>query len=64
MLKNERRLSINELLDRIAEVTGTRPNRVTVWRWVRRGVMPAPSRLGLRRIYWRESEIDDWLASQ
>jgi predicted DNA-binding transcriptional regulator AlpA len=60
----ERLLSIVELLDRIAEVTGTRPDRVTVWRWVRRGAMPAPSQLGLRRLFWRESEIDEWLASR
>lgn len=60
----ERRLSIDEVLDRIFNVTGKRPDRVTVWRWVQRGAMPAPARLGLRRIYWRESEIDAWLASR
>jgi predicted DNA-binding transcriptional regulator AlpA len=60
----ERRLSVEELIDRIAETTGVRPNRVTIWRWVRHGAMPAPSRLGLRRLYWWASEIDEWLAAR
>ena len=60
----ERRLTVEDLLNRIAEVTGTRPDSVTIWRWVRGGVMPAPSQIGMRRLFWRESEIDEWLASK
>ncbi|MHB8384297.1 MAG: helix-turn-helix transcriptional regulator [Candidatus Binataceae bacterium] len=40
------------------------PSRATLWRWVARGIFPQPLRLGLRKLAWRESEIDAWLADR
>jgi prophage regulatory protein len=36
-------------------------SRVTIWKWVHEGKFPPGRRLG-RRIFWLESDIDDWIA--
>lgn len=39
--------------------------RVSVWNMVRKGMMPAPLKLGgSNRIAWRSSEIAAWIAKQ
>ena len=39
-------------------------SRVTAWRAVRDGLLPAPIILGPNSVGWYESEIDEWLASR
>ena len=38
--------------------------RQTLWAWAKAGTFPAPTRLGLRAIAWRESTIDAWQAER
>ena len=35
----------------------------TVWRWVKSGVLPQPTRLGRRFAYWQREEIENALAA-
>jgi prophage regulatory protein len=62
-MSNERNeetlLSLEQVLQRLP-VEG-RPHRVTLWRWVRRGVFPQPLQLGLRTVRWRERDIEAYL---
>lgn len=58
-LCDDKLLSLKEVLPRIGN-----PHRSTVWRFVRLGIFPAPMRLGLRKLAWRESDIDAWLANR
>jgi prophage regulatory protein len=39
-------------------------DRSTVYRQIRDGRFPAPVDLGLRRLAWRESDINAWIASR
>lgn len=39
-------------------------DRSTIWRMTREGRFPQPVAIGLRRLAWRESEIDQWIASR
>lgn len=36
---------------------------MTIWRWVRDGVLPAPIKIRGRN-YWRRSELDAWIEEQ
>lgn len=36
---------------------------MTLWRWLKRGILPAPLSIS-RRNYWRASEIRTWMDSQ
>jgi prophage regulatory protein len=36
----------------------------TVYKWVREGTFPAPVRLGVQSVGWREVDIEAWLASR
>jgi predicted DNA-binding transcriptional regulator AlpA len=56
---NEIWLSQIEVIERIP----SHPSKPTLWRWVRAGAFPKPQ-AGLKRLYWRESEINAWLASR
>ncbi|MGA7873040.1 MAG: AlpA family phage regulatory protein [Candidatus Binatus sp.] len=55
-------LSLEQVLQRLP-IEG-RPHRVTLWRWINQGVFPQPLRLGLRKVRWRESDVDAWLAER
>lgn len=39
-------------------------HRSTLRRWVARGLMPAPIRLGLRTVVWDAEEIEQWQAAR
>ena len=39
-------------------------SRPTLWRLVKRGAFPRPLRLSPRRIGWRRSTIEAWLAER
>ena len=54
----EELLPLHEVLRR----TGCR--RSTIYAWIQRGHFPAPVRLGPRRVAWRRSEIDFWIATR
>lgn len=36
-------------------------HRTTIYRWVARGVLPAPIKLGINTVAWNRAEIIDWL---
>jgi len=37
------------------------PHRVSIWRWIKRGVFPRPICIGTRKLVWRASEVKGWL---
>ena len=39
-------------------------SRTTVWRQVKAGDSPAPIRLSPRSVGWRQSDIEEWIASR
>ena len=50
---------------RLSEVrTRTALARTTIYRKMREGSFPEPLKVGVRAVRWRESEIEDWLASR
>ena len=53
----ENTLTANE----VCELTGI--GRTTLDSWVRRGLLPAPFRFGLRRLYWDREEVVAALAT-
>ncbi len=57
MNEKEKLLSFKEVAARVGGAS-----RVTVWRWVQAGHFPAPIRIGLRKIAWRERDIETWLS--
>ena len=46
----------------LAELLGI--SRTTLWRWERRGLLPAKRQLGPNCIGWLESEIESWLEAK
>ena len=53
----DRYISADELAARLGV------SRMTVWRWSKAGVLPAPVALGPHRVAWKESEIVAWEAT-
>jgi prophage regulatory protein len=52
-------------LIRIPEVKGKIGcSRSTILNWVKAGTFPAPVKLSARMIAWRESEVNQWIASR
>ena len=41
-----------------------RLGRSTIYRLMRTGKFPAPLRIGMRAVRWKESEIDDFLSTR
>ena len=39
-------------------------SRSAIYRLMRAGEFPAPQRVGLRAVRWRESDLEAWLASR
>jgi prophage regulatory protein len=39
-------------------------HRVTLYTWIRDGILPKPIRFGARSVGWRASTIDAWLAKR
>ena len=39
-------------------------SRSTIYHLMSRGAFPAPIRLGVRAVGWRESDLADWLAQR
>ena len=38
-----------------------RVSRVTLWEWRRKGLVPAPIRVGLNRLRWRAQDVRNYL---
>lgn len=36
-------------------------SKSTIYEYIQRGIFPAPIKIGLRRVGWLESDVDDWL---
>jgi len=43
----------------VVEMTGV--SRATLYVWMTQGIFPQASKIGLRRIGWRASQIDRWM---
>lgn len=56
--RGDRILRVREVLARISV------SRSTLYKWMDEGRFPRHVQLGPRSIGWRESEIDEWLASR
>ena len=39
-------------------------SRSSLYRMMRNGAFPEPLKVGVRAVRWRESEIEDWLATR
>lgn len=39
-------------------------SRSTIYEWMKRGEFPAPVKLGVRAVGWRESDIEAWLQAR
>lgn len=45
--------------------TGKLPNCAnTIWRWVRKGIFPAPVKLGPGTTAWKIEDVEAWLAAR
>ena len=47
-------------MSEVVQITGV--SRATIYAWMDAGIFPKASKLGLRRIGWRASQIYDWIA--
>jgi prophage regulatory protein len=54
----EQLLPLHEVLRR------TSCRRSTIYAWIQKALFPAPVRLGPRRVGWRKSELDHWIATR
>ncbi len=57
-MPTDRLLTRPEVEDRV------RLTRSSIYRNMRKGLFPLPIRIGPKAVRWRESEIEQWLASQ
>ena len=56
---------MSDRLISMKEVTARVPfTRVHIYRLMKRGEFPRTIKIGKRRVCWRESEIDAWIASK
>ena len=54
----------NRLITRKEVELRCRIGRSSIYRLMRAGRFPLPIRIGLRAVRWRESEIDDFIATR
>jgi len=47
-------------MSEVVQITGV--SRATIYVWMDAGIFPKASKLGLRRIGWRASQIYNWIA--
>ena len=58
-LQNDRVLAYEALQRKIGNVS-----RSSLWRWEQEGFFPKRIQLGPRRVGWRESDVDRWIAER
>lgn len=46
----------------VEKVTGL--SRPTIYVMINKGLFPRPCRIGKRAVAWRQSEIEEWMASR
>jgi predicted DNA-binding transcriptional regulator AlpA len=63
MESNESNAKYLTLAEVRAEIPSA-PHRVSIWRWIRRGQFPAPVQIGQRKLVWRATEVNRWLAER
>lgn len=39
-------------------------SRASIYEWMKNGTFPKPVKLGVRRVAWRSSDINKWLADR
>ena len=39
-------------------------SRTTLWRWVRDGHFPKPTKIGPNKNGWLESQVEDWIQTR
>ena len=54
----------DQLLTRREVESRCRISKTTVYRLAQIGAFPAPVKVGIKAVRWRESEIAEWLASR
>lgn len=54
----DRILSRDEMSSRISV------SKMTLYRWVKQGVLPPPVQVGPRRVGWLESQVEEFIASR
>lgn len=47
---------------KLSEVLGV--SEVTIWRWERKGLLPAKRQIGPNAVGWLESDIEAWWAAK
>jgi prophage regulatory protein len=57
-MENDRIRKLPWVLDKVAL------RKTTIYDLIKRGLFPAPIRLGLRSVGWRQGDIEGWLASR
>ena len=55
---------IDGLLDTDDVLRLTKISRSTLWRFRREGSFPEPQRIGMRKLMWRRSAVEAWIAAQ
>jgi prophage regulatory protein len=58
-LINDRILGYELLKSKIGNIS-----RSSIWRWERDGLFPRRVQVGPRRVGWRESQVNQWIASR
>ena len=38
--------------------------RSTLYRWIKKGLLPLQVKIGPRRVAWRKSDVDRWIATR
>ena len=56
--RDERLLALPDVLARTAT------KRSTLYSWISKGLFPGPVSIGPRRVAWRGSDIDRWIAER
>lgn len=48
-------------IKKVSKITGV--GRSTIYKWMDEGRFPRPLKIGGRAIAWRQSDLNDWMAS-
>lgn len=54
----------NRVLSMKEVITKASLSKSTMYVYIQLGIFPAPIKLGLRRVGWLESEVEDWLENR
>jgi len=57
-------IDLDQLLTTTEVARLLRISRVTLWVWRRKGLVPAPVKLGINRLRWRADDVRNYLKSR